>query len=130
MVIPRFVEQGLAGGPITVYGDGEQSRCFAWVGDVVRGMVGLMEASGAVGQVFNLGASTEITINALAEKVKVKTGGKAEIRRIPYDQAYEEGFEDMRRRVPSLEKAGKAIGYKPTVGIDEILEKVIASLRP
>ncbi|MCE9582844.1 MAG: GDP-mannose 4,6-dehydratase [Planctomycetes bacterium] len=129
MVIPRFVEQALAGGPITVYGDGDQSRCFAWVGDVVRGMVALSDSSKATGQVFNLGAAEEISINELAERVKKKVGGKMTIKRIAYDKAYEEGFEDMRRRVPCLDKARKAVGYKPTAGIEEILDRVIAWMK-
>jgi UDP-glucose 4-epimerase len=129
MVIPRFVEQGMSGGPITVYGDGKQSRCFAWVGDIVKGMADLLACEKARGQVFNLGSTEETTINQLAEKVKAKTGGTAAIRRIPYEEAYEAGFEDMRRRVPGLEKAQKMIGFKPTVGIDQILERVIAYSR-
>ena len=129
MVIPRFVEQALAGGPITVYGDGKQSRCFGWVGDVVKGIVGLAECAKAAGGVYNLGANDEITINALAKKVAAKVGGRLRIQHIPYHKAYEEGFEDMRRRVPALDKARKAIGYRATVGIDEILDRVIASMR-
>jgi len=129
MVIPRFIEQGLAGGPISVYGDGEQTRCFGWVGDVVKGMADLLGCEKAEGGVFNLGATDEITINALAAKVAAKTGGKAKIEHIPYEEAYEEGFEDMKRRVPSIEKAANLIGYKATVGIDEILDRVIATYR-
>ncbi len=129
MVIPRFVEQGLAGGPISVYGDGEQTRCFGWVGDVVRGMADLLACEKAEGEVFNLGSTEEISINALAAKVAAKTGGTAKIERITYEKAYEEGFEDMKRRVPSTDKVGKLIGWKPTVGIDEILDRVIASYR-
>jgi UDP-glucose 4-epimerase len=129
MVIPRFIEQGLAGGPISVYGDGKQTRCFGWVGDVVRGMADLLACEKAEGQVFNLGATEEISINDLAAKVAAKTGGKAKIEHITYEKAYEEGFEDMMRRVPSTEKAAKFIGYKATVGIDEILDRVIATYR-
>ncbi|MEK7466869.1 MAG: GDP-mannose 4,6-dehydratase [Planctomycetota bacterium] len=129
MVIPRFIEQGLAGGPISVYGDGKQTRCFGWVGDVVRGMADLLACEKAEGQVFNLGATEEISINDLAAKVVAKTGGNAKIEHITYEKAYEEGFEDMMRRVPSIEKAEKFIGYKPTVGIDEILDRVIATYR-
>lgn len=129
MVIPRFIEQGLAGGPISVYGDGEQTRCFGWVGDVVRGMADLLACEKAEGEVFNLGSTEEISINALAAKVVARTGGTAKIERITYEKAYEEGFEDMKRRVPSTEKAGKLVGWKPTIGIDEILDRVIASYR-
>lgn len=129
MVIPRFVEQGLAGGPITVYGDGEQTRCFGWVGDVVKGMADLLACEKAEGEVFNLGSTEEITINQLAAKVAAKTGGTAKVEHIPYEKAYEEGFEDMKRRVPSIEKVGRVTGWKPTVGVDEILDRVIASYR-
>jgi UDP-glucose 4-epimerase len=125
MVVPRFVQQALAGGPITVYGDGEQSRCFGYVGDVVGGLIRLLEEPRAYGQVFNIGNDEEITVNALAEKVSARTGGRAEIRRIPYEEAYEAGFEDMRRRVPDLRKIRDLIGYRPTVGIDGILDRVI-----
>ncbi len=129
MVIPRFVEQGLAGGPISVYGDGEQTRCFGWVGDVVRGMADLLASEKAEGEVFNLGSTEEISINALAAKVAAKTGGTAKVEHITYEKAYEEGFEDMKRRVPSTEKVEKLIGWKPTVRVDEILDRVIASYR-
>ncbi|NUN47310.1 MAG: GDP-mannose 4,6-dehydratase [Candidatus Brocadiae bacterium] len=129
MVIPRFVEQALAGGPITVFGDGRQTRCFAWVGDVVRGIAALADQPAAAGQVFNLGATREISILALARLIAARVGGRIPIRKIPYDRAYEEGFEDMRRRVPSIARARKAIGYRPTVDIDEILDRVIAHAR-
>jgi UDP-glucose 4-epimerase len=129
MVIPTFVRQALAGRPITVFGDGTQSRSFTYVGDVVRAMVALINEPAAVGQVFNIGNGSEISINALADKVKALTGSSSEIVRIPYERAYEEGFEDMPRRVPDLTKLQKLIGYKPTVELDEILEKVIESVR-
>jgi UDP-glucose 4-epimerase len=129
MVIPNFVRQALAGQPITVFGDGEQSRSFTYVGDVVRAMVALMNEPAAVGQVFNIGNGKEITINALAAKVKTLTGSSSEIVRIPYDQAYEAGFEDMPRRVPDISKIRGLIGYEPTVELDEILARVIESFR-
>jgi UDP-glucose 4-epimerase len=129
MVIPNFVRQALAGQPITVFGDGTQSRSFTYVGDVVRGLIGLINEPKAVGQVFNIGNGAEITINELAEKVRTLTGSKSEIVRIPYDQAYESGFEDMPRRVPDISKIAALVGYKPTVGLDEILERVIESFR-
>ena len=100
MVIPNFVRQALAGQPITVFGDGTQSRSFTYVGDVVRAMVALIDEPRAVGQVFNIGNGNEITIGDLAERIKTLTGSRSEIVRIPYDQAYEAGFEDMPRRVP------------------------------
>ena len=129
MVIPNFVRQALAGQPITVFGDGTQCRSFTYVGDVVRAMVALINEPAAVGQVFNIGNGTEISINALAEKVKSLTGSSSEIVRIPYERAYEAGFEDMPRRVPDLTKLQQLIGYEPTVELDEILAKVIESFR-
>jgi UDP-glucose 4-epimerase len=129
MVIPNFVRQALAGQPITVFGDGTQSRSFTYVGDVVRAVIALINEPRAVGHVFNIGNGREITINDLAEKVKALTGSHSEIVRIPYDQAYESGFEDMPRRVPDISKIGALIGYKPTVELDEILGKVIESFR-
>jgi UDP-glucose 4-epimerase len=126
MVVPSFVRQALAGGPLTVYGDGGQSRCFADVGDVVGALVRLMDEPRARGQVYNVGNDEEITIRALAERVIARAGVKAEIRHVPYDEAYEAGFEDMRRRVPDLRKIKALIGYAPTAGIDAILDRVIA----
>jgi UDP-glucose 4-epimerase len=129
MVIPTFVRQALAGQPITVYGDGEQSRSFTYVGDVVRAVVALINEPRAIGQVFNIGNGREITIAELAEKVRTLTGSSSEIVRIPYDQAYESGFEDMPRRVPDISKIAGLIGYAPTVELDEILRRVIESFR-
>jgi nucleoside-diphosphate-sugar epimerase len=129
MVVPNFVRQALAGVPITVFGDGTQSRSFTYVGDVVRAMVALINEPRAVGQVFNIGNGKEITITALAEQIKAMTGSSSPIVTIPYDQAYEAGFEDMPRRVPDIQKIRALIGYEPTVELDEILTRVIASLR-
>ncbi|ODS53624.1 MAG: nucleoside-diphosphate sugar epimerase [Acidobacteria bacterium SCN 69-37] len=129
MVIPTFVGQALAGRPITVYGDGQQTRSFTYVGDVVGALARLIEAPGAVGEVFNVGNTEEISIMALAERIKAMTGSASEIVRIPYDQAYDPGFEDMPRRVPALEKIRALIGYEPTVTLDGILERVIAHQR-
>jgi UDP-glucose 4-epimerase len=125
MVIPNFVRQALEGEPITVFGDGTQSRSFTYVGDVVGAMVALINEPRAVGKVFNIGNGNEITINALAEKVRELTGSSSEIVRIPYDQAYESGFEDMPRRVPDIRRITELVGYKPTVELDEILKLVI-----
>ncbi len=125
MVLPRFVQQALDGEPITVYGDGEQSRCFGYVEDVVQAVIRLMETPEAVGQVFNIGSDEEITINELAHRVKTLSGSASEIVHIPYDQAFGEGFEDMRRRVPDLNKIRRTIGYEPRVGIDEIIRRVV-----
>ena len=129
MVVPNFVRQALAGVPITVFGDGTQSRSFTYVGDVVKAMVALINEPRAVGQVFNIGNGQEITIAALAQKIKAMTASSSPIVTIPYDQAYEAGFEDMPRRVPDIQKIRALIGYEPTVELDEILTRVIASLR-
>jgi UDP-glucose 4-epimerase len=129
MVIPNFVQQALAGRPITVFGDGTQSRSFTYVGDVVRAMVALIDEPGAVGQVFNIGNGNEISINQLAERIKALTGSRSEIVRIPYDVAYEAGFEDMPRRVPDIAKVRALVGYAPTVELDEILTRVVAHFR-
>jgi UDP-glucose 4-epimerase len=125
MVIPRFVRQALAGEPITVFGDGDQSRCFAHVADVVGALVKLVPESHSIGQVYNLGDDREITINALATLVKEMTNSRSEIVRIPYDEAYAEGFEDMRRRVPDISKLARLIGYRPRGEIRGILREVI-----
>jgi UDP-glucose 4-epimerase len=125
MVIPTFVKQALSGRPLTVYGDGSQTRCFGYVGDVVGALVALMEAEEAVGEVFNIGSSEEVSIMQLAERVKELTGSKSEVVTVPYDEAYEEGFEDMPRRVPDTSKVSALTGFKPTVTLDEILKAVI-----
>ena len=125
MVVPNFVRQGLAGQPITVHGDGNQTRSFCYVGDVVDALQRLIAEPRAIGEVFNIGNDEEITIRALAEKVRDVTGGRSEIVTIPYDQAYEAGFEDMPRRVPNLDKIKHLVGYSPRVGLDEILGRVV-----
>lgn len=129
MVIPNFVGQALSGQPITVFGDGTQSRCFTYVGDIVRALVALAQHPEGVGQVYNLGGKLEITINELAALVKKMTNSSSEIVHIPYDQAYEEGFEDMPRRIPDITKAKRIIGFEPTVDIVGMLERVIESCR-
>jgi UDP-glucose 4-epimerase len=126
MVIPNFVRQALAGRPITVFGDGTQSRSFTYVGDVVGALVKLAQEPRAIGQVFNVGNGYEITINDLAERVKSITASTSPIVKIPYDQAYESGFEDMPRRVPDTTRIRELIGYEPKVQLDEILESVVA----
>ena len=125
MVIPRFVEQAIKGEPITVYGTGSQSRCFLFVKDAVNAMIALMENPSAVGQVFNLGSQEEVTIENLARRITELTHSSSTVRRIPYNEAYEEGFEDMQRRVPDISKVGRLIGFKPTVNLDGILKMVI-----
>lgn len=129
MVIPRFVQQALAGEPITVYGSGKQSRCFTDVSDVVSGLLKLVNHPKAIGEVFNIGSDQEITIETLALKVKEKTRSNSEIKYIPYDEAYESGFEDMLRRMPDLTKIHRIIGYKPSQNIDQILDKIIQYFR-
>lgn len=128
MVIPRFVEQALKGDNITVFGDGEQTRCFLYVKDAVHAMIKLMQHSDALGNVFNLGNQSEISINKLAEKIITLTGSRSKIVHIPYADAYEEGFEDMERRVPDTNKVYKLIGFKPTVDLDGILHMVIQDI--
>ncbi|MBI4550558.1 MAG: GDP-mannose 4,6-dehydratase [Candidatus Omnitrophica bacterium] len=130
MVIPRFVEQALQGKDITVYGAGTQTRCFVYVKDVAEAMIRLMENQDAVGQVFNIGnGEEEISIKDLAERIIGMTASPSRIVYVPYDEAYEEGFEDMQRRVPDTSKAARYIGFKPTVNLDGILEMVISEFR-
>ena len=126
MVIPNFVKQALLGHPITVHGDGTQTRCFTDVQDVVGQLAALADEPGAVGEVFNVGNDREeVKILDLARRVKDLTGSKSAITLVPYEKAYEEGFEDMMRRVPDLTKLRKLTGYEPQVSLDQILERVI-----
>ena len=129
MVIPTFVRQALAGEPITVYGDGRQTRSFTYVGDVVGALAKLAQEPAAIGQVFNLGSTEEVSIMDLAKTVRRLTTSPSEIVLIPYDEAYEAGFEDMPRRVPDLRKIAALIGYAPTLGLDDILARVIGDQR-
>jgi UDP-glucose 4-epimerase len=129
MVVPRFVGQALKNEPLTVYGTGEQTRTFTYVKDVVRALMGLMENDDAAGQVFNVGGTEEITMLSLAQKIIKKTGSSSPIQLVPYDEAFEKDFEDMQRRVPSIEKIRKWIGFEPEVDIDMILKMVIAYMR-
>ena len=128
MVIPTFVRQALQGIPITVYGDGRQSRCFGHVSDVVRGLADLMECAAARGVIVNLGNSHEVTILDLAEKIRDLAGSHSDIVLVPYEEAYGEGFDDMRRRVPDLSRAQSLIGYQPEHDLDDILRDVIAHM--
>ena len=126
MVIPNFVRQALSGQPITVYGDGLQRRCFTDVSDVVWALLRLAESEAAIGQVINIGNdSREVSILDLAKLIKEKTKSSSEIVLVPYSQAYEEGFEDMPRRIPDLTKIKGLIGYEPKIGLDGILDRVI-----
>lgn len=128
MVIPNFVQQAISCQPITVYGNGQQSRAFGYVGDVVNALANLAHHPDAVGEVFNIGATQEITINDLAALVKKMTGSKSEIIHIPYDRAYEEGFEDMPRRLPDISKIQRLMDYRPSLDLKAILERIIASI--
>jgi nucleoside-diphosphate-sugar epimerase len=125
MVIPNFVKQALDGKPITVFGDGNQSRCFTWVGDAVTALIDLMQQPDAVGQVFNVGSDHEVSIADLAHTIKQMTGSSSPIVFVPYEEAYEQGFEDMRRRVPDLGKIRHLIGYEPSVALPKILSEII-----
>jgi len=129
MVIPNFVRQALAGEPLTVFGDGTQSRSFTHVADVVQALLKLVREPRAIGQVINIGTTGEISILKLAERVRELSGSKSAIKLVPYDEAYESGFEDMPRRVPDLSKITALIGYKPRFTLDDILSQVIEYFR-
>jgi UDP-glucose 4-epimerase len=129
MVVPTFVKQALAGRPLTVHGDGRQARCFTHVGDVVRTLVQLADHPDAVGQVFNVGSDTEVTIVELARQVRQETGSRSEIRFVPYRQAYGQDFEDVARRVPDTTKVRTLLGFRPTHTLRDILRAVIAYQR-
>jgi len=129
MVIPRFVQSALKGEPITVYGDGTQSRSFTYVGDAVRAITDLMDCPRAIGEVFNVGNGEEVTILHLAQRVKAMTDSSSEIRVIPFEQVYGKDFEDMEFRTPDITKIHEAIGYTPTVDLNGILERVIDHFR-
>ncbi|MEZ4669000.1 MAG: GDP-mannose 4,6-dehydratase [Anaerolineae bacterium] len=125
MVLPRFVQSALAGKPINVYGDGQQSRCFCNVHDAVHAIVGLSRTANTAGQVYNIGSQEEVSILELAERVKARAASQSEIRFIPYDQAYEAGFEDFRRRVPNIAKIQAAMEWRPTTSLNETIDQII-----
>jgi UDP-glucose 4-epimerase len=129
MVIPTFVRQAIRSEPITVYGDGTQSRSFTYVGDAVRALLDLPTRPEAFGEVFNVGGGREITIMALAGLVRERTGSSSEIVTVPYDEAYAPGFEDMHRRVPDISKLNRVTGYQPEVDLDEIIDRVVEYYR-
>lgn len=129
MVVPNFVEQALTERPLTVYGDGTQQRCFCHVSDVVRGLAELMTRDEAYGQVFNIGSTEEISILELAKRVISATGSTSEIVLVPYDEAYEQGFEDMPRRIPDATRIRELLGWEPTKSLDETLDDVIENMR-
>ena len=126
MVVPRFVRQALADEPITVFGDGSQRRCFCDVRDVISAILGLSDHPDSPGRVFNIGATEEVSIIDLAERVKMKADSSSSIKIVPYDEAYAPGFEDMQRRVPSIDRINALLGWAPTRSLDEILDDVVA----
>src|SRR5436190_4237866 len=129
MVVARLVGQALAGEPLTVYGDGSQTRCFCHVGDVAQALLGLLEHPGAWGEVFNVGATYEVSILELAERVLALTGSGSEIRFVPYDEVYGAGFEDMYRRVPDTAKLRALTGWTPSRSLDDIISELVADHR-
>lgn len=129
MVVPTFIRQALTGEPLTVHGDGDQRRCFSYVGDVVRGALMLADEPSTAGEVFNVGNDEETTIQALAERVIRLTGGAGRITHVPYARIFAEPFDDVRRRIPALQKIRTFVGYRPEVALDELLERTIASKR-
>jgi UDP-glucose 4-epimerase len=127
MVLPNFVDQAVAGEPLPVHGDGAQSRCFCHVSDVVDALLRLLAEPDAEGQVFNVGSTEEVTIRELAERVIRAAGSSSEIRFVPYDEAFPEGFEDMHRRVPDISKIGSLIGWKPAESLDDIISELVSA---
>jgi UDP-glucose 4-epimerase len=125
MVLPNFVRQALAAEPLTVFGTGKQTRCFADVQDVVEALGKLVRTETAVGEVFNLGSNEVVTIEELARRVRQIAGSRSEIVYVPYEQAYREGFEDMLARVPALDKIARWIGYRPKTSLNQIIERVV-----
>ena len=129
MVLPRFVEAALSNAAIRVYGDGTQQRCFCNVTDVVQAIHGLSQIPAAIGQIFNIGSDEEITIMDLARRVRQRASSQSEIVLVPYDQAYEAGFEDFQRRIPSLDKIRQTLEWEPRVSLDETIDQIIAYYR-
>jgi UDP-glucose 4-epimerase len=129
MVIPRLVRQAVADDPLTVYGDGRQTRCFCHVLDVVDGLLRLLDDPGANGEVFNLGSQEEISILDLAQRIVERCGSRSDIVLLPYDEVFPEGFEDMLRRVPDASKVRRLTGWAPTRSLDDILDETAAEAR-
>ena len=125
MVIPRFVRAALFGEPLEIYGDGKQTRCFAYVQDVIDGMIALADDRSSYGDVYNIGSDEEVSIESLAYMIKNMTESSSAVKYIPYSEVYGPGFDDMRRRVPSLEKIQKQVGYKPKTSLKETLRVII-----
>lgn len=129
MVVPNLVRQALAGQPITVYGNGEQKRCFCHVRDVVRALCALLDRADLAGEVFNIGSTEEVSMLELAHRIRAATGSDSEVTLVPYEEAYGEGFEDMRRRVPDISKIERVLDWRPTLTLDQILDEVITHQR-
>jgi len=129
MVVPRFVDQALRDAPITVYGDGTQTRCFCHVGDSIGALIGLMEHREAEGRAFNVGNANEISMLTLAETIRDQLGSSSEITLVPYEQAYEPGFEDMQRRRPDITRIRELLGWEPTLTLEQVIKDVSADLR-
>jgi UDP-glucose 4-epimerase len=129
MVLPTFVRQALLGAPITVYGSGEQSRCFTHVFDIVQGLAAIARHPATNGEIYNLGGTSEISMNQLAQFVLAATGSSSPVIHVPYEQAYAPGFEDMQRRLPDIAKAQAAFNFQPRYNLDRILADVVADLR-
>jgi UDP-glucose 4-epimerase len=129
MVIPRFVQAALSGEPLMVYGNGKQTRCFAYVGDIIDGLITLANDPTAYGDVYNIGATEEVTIENLAIMIKEMTGSNSQIQYISYEQAYGKPFDDMMRRMPNLEKIYKQVGYKPKTTLRQTLQIIIEHFR-
>lgn len=130
MVLPTFINQALANRPITVFGDGSQTRCFGYVGDAVEALIRIARNPRVAGEIVNIGSDSEISIGKLASLVKQRTNSRSEIVYVPYADAYGPGFEDMFRRVPSLEKLQRLTGFKPSTGLNNIIDSIVASLSP
>ncbi len=126
MVVPRLVRQAVAGEPLTIYGDGRQTRCFCHVSDVVDGLVRLLDHPGAAGEVFNLGSQEEVSIAELASRIVEQAGSRSTLQRIPYEEVFAEGFEDMQRRLPDISKVRRLTGWTPTRSLRQILDETIA----
>ena len=129
MVVPRFVKAALLNEPLEVYGDGKQTRCFAYVKDVVEGTIGIAEDAASYGHVYNIGSAQEISIEELAQKIKSLTNSSSEIRHVPYSQVYTQAFDDLRRSIPSLDKIEKRIGYSPKRSLEDTLKTIVAWMR-
>lgn len=129
MVVPRLVEQAIKGSPMTVFGTGDQTRCFLHVSDTVRALIGLVSITESEGRVFNVGSRSEISIHRLAETIRELTGSSSEIVRVPYDEAYETGFEDMQRRRPDITRINDLLGWEPTLGLERIISDVASDVR-